>query len=296
MEWVTRMSSIYFAKMNINEQIYEVYREEKNITDLLRTIAESISHNVSISMEDGSELRLFNVDQSESLMQISGFLGDIRTEERATFDVEHQTAIDQAVENALEYVTFFFDIEQEILAFTTSVKLSRKKILNFFENVIKEKSDIGVAFMMYTDIEDFSYKIKSMEKVTTAQFKLVPPNGDKEDFEALYKIAPKFLEETEATNFKQEFSTRKKAGINLESNLMESYIEGVGLGYAQVTMKGKDDSGESVEVKSESDSPLKVIVSTALSHSKPAIKEQAMEMFSTIRVKSAAARERLKRK
>lgn len=300
------MSKLYFAKMNVSDKIFDVYDDTIKLDDILDKIFSEIDTKKSILVKNGqvytdtgekvevdkndlskkedepekderkSRIKFLTIDKVNSDKCISGFLGEIAAEERSTYDAENDDISSELVENALDFITFYFDIDKEILAFTTTLKLSRKKVLEYFECLIYESSDFTVRFVLETDSEAFTEKIRNFKLVSKLEVKLFPPNGQQEDFDALLGgISAEDMKETGATYFTQKYSSLKKNGLAMSSKLMKSFITAVKLGYANAKITGKSPTDSKEVITSVDDAPYTEEISAAESKSQSVVSELA---------------------
>lgn len=314
------MSKLYFAKMNISDKIFDVYDGKEKIEDLLGVIFSKINTKKSILVKNGqvftdtgtkievdrndlskkedefeevrkSKIKFLTIDKVNSDRCISGYLGEIAAEERSTYDAEKDGISSELVENALDFVTFYFDVNKEILAFTTTLKLSRKKVLEYFESLIYELSEVGVRFVLETDSEAFNKKIKSFNLVSKLEVKLFPPNGQQEDFDRLLGgVTAEDMKETGASYFTQKYSSLKKDGLQMASKLMKSFIQAVKLGYANAKITGKSPSGSKEVITSVDDAPYTEEINSVESKSQSIVAEVAKQGIQKILTNKANVR------
>lgn len=274
------MSKVYFAKMNINEQIYEVYQKKKEITKLLDNIYNGINNKVEVfeielenedfetAHQDGSQdvkngsdqltigrYKFFDLDKFENGI-IHGRFGYIKAGTHATYDPDNDTVTETYDKNKIEYITFYFDVTNEFLAFTTSQSLKYNKIFAYVGALIKKSTDIGVEFKLETDITTFKREVRKIHTLKRVKVSLVPPNGDKNDFKDLFSADADRIEEAEVTKMEQIYSTRLKSGMKQDSELINKLINGVALGYADATFTGFDVNQDPISINSNKEAPF----------------------------------------
>lgn len=203
----------------------------------------------------GEGLSSLDLNTNPDDMTVTGNLGYIKPGVHSSYDPDSDSAIDTIDENKIEYITFYFDVKREILAFMTVPILSVEKILDTFSRLIKKESEIGVEFIQESNLDDLKNELRKFSKLSKLEVKLVPPNGDKEDFAALFSLSTEKLEESGSTKVTQAFQTQKKVGLNMHSALVEDTISGVILGYAEAKFSGKDKSEEGIEVSTSKKAP-----------------------------------------
>ncbi|MEQ7028503.1 hypothetical protein [Enterococcus gallinarum] len=268
------MSKIFFAKMNINEDIYEVYNNKKNINKLLQKIYLNVKKSTVIHDEKGGRFKFFDIDKFEDNSVIHGRLGYIKKGVHSSYDPEKDTAIDTLDNNKIDYITFYFDVYNEMLAFTVTPSLTKKKVLKYFEDLIKKESDVGVIFILESDISELKVQLRKVKVLRKVSLNLVPPNGDKNQFANLFSLTSDKVAEAGATSIKQEYGNRSKEGLKKDSDLIEDATRGIGLGYAEGSFYGKDTHGEKVEIHTEKNTPYFKTVDNNQNKSKSIIAEK----------------------
>lgn len=273
---------MYFAKMNINENIYEVYNNEKKLDSLIQKIFLSITTKTEIYDKNGGRYKFFDLDANTDNMSIVGNLGYIKAGIHSSYDPDKDSAIDVVDKNKLEYVTYYFDVQHEMLAYMTLPVLGKKKVLDIFSRLIKKESDIGVEFIQESNLNNLQAELKKFKKLSKLEVKLVPPNGDKEDFAALTSLSVDKIEESRATKISQNFQTQRKEGLKQDSELIKNTITSVGLGYAEAKFYGKDSSDEKIEVSTSMDTPYKKFVHPNSTKSHSVISEKGRSGITNI--------------
>ncbi|MBC2258364.1 hypothetical protein [Listeria booriae] len=291
------MAKIYFAKMNINDEIFEVYKGEKELSSLLKKIYEKINNEDELYDEYGGRYKFFDLDKvvddnTKGSLQILGRLGYIKKGVHSSYDPENDTAIDLEDKNKLEYVTFYFDVDRELIAFNSKIGLNRYKFVEIFPALIKKSSDIGVQLMTETNFEELKLQIGRIKTLKRINLKLVPPNGDKREFADLYSLDADKYQEANITNITQSLSTQTKRGLNKDSEAIKNVIKGIGLGYAEGRFIGKDSSNEDLEVDSSEEVPYTKTLSKNSTNDKQTIFTKGKAGFMNLLTRKAHIREK----
>jgi hypothetical protein len=249
------MSKVYFSKMNINDAIYDVYKGEADLMKLLQTIYAQINSTDKVYDDKGGRYKFFDLSKLDDGI-IQGHFGYIKPGINSSYDPENDTAIDRLDTNKLEYMTFYFDVYNEMFAFTITQRLRETVILKQVARLINESAKVGVQFMLESNVTEFKKEIKVINVLKKIKVKLVPPNGDQKEFSDLFSVTSERLEEGNATNVTQEFSNLSSEGLNKDSIMVQKIIDGVGLGYAEVEFEGFDEHKVKKVVKSKVDAPF----------------------------------------
>lgn len=268
------MATIYFAKMNINEQIYDVYKDPKLLPELLTTIYAKLSAGTSIYDRFGGRIKLFDLDKNEDNTTIIGNMGYIKEGEHSSYDPDNDTAVDVEDPNKMEYLIFYFDVHKEMLAFTTSPKMRQKAVLANMTSLIKKTTDVGVEFMLEPNVDELDTRIREFSVLKKLKVKLVPPNGDKTDFANIYSLNAEKVQNSRATKIEMDYSTQQKDGLDRDSELVQDNIKGVKMGYSEATFQGKNEHGEDLTLETSEDTPYKKSVRSSDNKNRGVIAER----------------------
>lgn len=292
------MANLYFAKMNVNNKIYEVYANKGLLPRLQQDIFLGISPSVEIYDDNGGRYKFFDLDKpDDTSLTITGNLGYIKAGVHSSYDPESDDAINITDKNKLEYITFYFDVQHEILAYMTLPVLNRKKVLSMFSDLILkgtksyEKDGIDVEFIPESNLNELNNELRKFQHLSKVEVKLVPPNGDKEDFKELSSIDVTKLQDANATEINQVFGNRTKKGLNKESILIQDIIKSVGLGFASAHFYGKNSNNEKIETNTAKNSQFIKVISPGSTKSQSTIKEKGKAGITKILQNKAEIRE-----
>lgn len=287
------MSKLFFSKMNINDEIYQVYEGKIQIDDLLNEIYKNLTNKDSIHEDDGARYKLFDIDKLENNI-IQGRLGYIKPGVHSSYDPDKDTAIDIEDKNKMDYITFYFDVQNEMFVYTITPVLTKKRVLLMLESLIKRSTGIGVKFVMEANMREVNQELRNFHVLKKVILDVVPPNGDKNEFASLFSLNAETVAESGATSIKQQYSTRSAEGINKESKLIKNAKDGISLGYAEGEFLGVDIHGEIIDFKTTKSAPYTKTIRNEESKSKSIISEKARAGISSILSFKASIRERNK--
>lgn len=266
------MAYVYFAKLNINREIYDVYNGTKDFKSLLNKIVEGIWHgHKSFFDENGGEYKLFGVDNMLDENYLMGHLGYIKEGFHSSYDRENNKAIDVFDKDKLDYVAFYFNYDYEILAYTTSTKMRQKNFLEIFKKLVLVNSEIGVELIPQTNSTDLKREIASFERLKRIHLKIVPSNDDKDPMQDLFGITSETMEDINANRIEQNYVSTQKEGLNKSSESVNKVIQGIAEGYGEGKFIGEDSSGDPKEVDSSKTVPFRQTVSSYNSKDKQTI-------------------------
>lgn len=72
------MAKLFFSKMNVNDEIFEVYKGKTDLNKLLTSIYNGVTNKVQIYDEYGGRYKFFDIDKFEDNSIIRGRLGYIK--------------------------------------------------------------------------------------------------------------------------------------------------------------------------------------------------------------------------
>lgn len=169
----TSNKTFHFAKVNVHENIfsenldniikYEIPRVIKNATDIKL-------NSSTISFTD------IVLTQIEDKATIIGHLTNSKREKMRLKDgsTTYFTISEKEIANS---ALFIYDVESEILAFTTAVKISVDDFINYFTKLLSQDPLIGtVVIKTLPENYDLIKEFKILDKVTFVKFALIQPN------------------------------------------------------------------------------------------------------------------------
>ncbi|MFD0695734.1 hypothetical protein ACFQZT_16740 [Paenibacillus sp. GCM10027628] len=271
------MSTVYFAKFNINEEIYNVYNDELLLEKLLFKIYNGIKPNNILADQDGT-YKFISIDKNPDTSVVSGRLVLFAPGVHVSYDEDNDDVIERHDPKAARYITFSFDIRREIIGFVPKRGFSRNLFLEKFKNLIEASCDIGeVELFIEINKRKFVEQLSVFKHVKEVSIKLIPPNGDKEDFAELFGTSSEKIKETNSTKFELNLKGTAKQGIDVRSDYIKKFIEFVTKGYGLMNFKGKNTSDEDTQVKSDEQAPF----------TKP-ISDQSKDVIPTVQEKTRA--------
>ncbi|MFG0217251.1 hypothetical protein ACFU8X_29800, partial [Brevibacillus porteri] len=126
------MADVYFAKFNINEEIYEVYSDSTLRDKLLLKLYSSLVTNFSINDKDGT-YKFTTLDKNPDTLVINGRLVKYGPGTHVSYDENADDIIETLDEKKAAYVTFSFDVQNEIIGFVPKRDFGFKQFLQRFK-------------------------------------------------------------------------------------------------------------------------------------------------------------------
>ncbi|MFV9833443.1 hypothetical protein ABOZ80_15735 [Bacillus stercoris] len=271
------MATVYFAKFNINEKIYEVYKEKENITQLLNKIYSKITTDVELQENVKKKItnyKFITLDKKEGV--INGRLVAYAPGTHVSYDDEKDDVIETQDNKKATYITFSFDIHKEIIGFVPKNDFGRNQFIDRFKNLVQKMvPEVGeVEIFLESDKQALDEKLKVFKLVQDITIELIPPNNDKDLFRVLFNTKPEELSETGGNKFIIHIKGSAKKGINLASSYIKRFTQGVAIGYGKLKANGKNTSDENITVKSDRDALYTKGISEHNKDSIPQIEEK----------------------
>lgn len=288
------MPRVYFAKFNFNEEIYNIYSDEKKRAELLFKLYDGISTNVSLRDSDGT-FKFITLDKDPEKFVINGRVVLYAPGVHASYNQVEDDVTEIKDEKMAQYVTFSFNIEKEIIGFVPKRLFGRNQFIEKFTQLLEACCDIGeVKIYVESDLKKLQERLKVFSFVKEVNVKVIPPNGDKEDFAALMGSNADQIKETNATKFQMNFAGTAKKGLNIAAAYIQKWIGAVTRGYGEMIVSGKNQSKEDVTVNSKDDAPFTRPISANAKDSIPEIMEKTRAGISELLILKVLSEEMMK--
>ncbi len=254
---------MYFSKFNINSEIYAVYKDDtirqKILNDVLNLIDTKIIYEEQVN-EQIYRYKFCDLEKDFGNRTITGRLVKIFKGEVQSYNSEEDTIDIKESDDCASSCTFFFDLKTEQIAFITRRDFGYNQFNGFFKKLIEMYfTDITFEIFLENNINELKERIYSFTKIISTEAIIIPPNANTADFEVLFGTTAKEFEESNATKYTQRFevSSRSDKGINPRNSFFDRIFFGIGKGYGEMIVKGKDRNGENATITSSEDTPYK---------------------------------------
>ena len=310
------MATMYFAKINLNSEIFAAMKEPKELERILKELFNRISSKVVcyyfndelISKEDWEyevkrdperkknlyKAKFIQLEKNIESQYITGRLAKIYHEDLEKYDEKTDNIIESSSEQDLaKTIAFYFDVSKEWVAFPTKRRFGQNQFRQFFQDLInKSHGDVDFEVFLQPNIDKFREQLKNVSKALELQVSLVIPNNNKKDFEDLFGPSFEEVQELESTKIEQKyFASAKTEGLNMESPYMERVVEGAVKGYGKVRVEGRRASNEKIVVATDKLLQTRWIRDT-FRDSIPSIKEYGTTYIDQILSKLSAKRKK----
>lgn len=250
------MSTVYFAKFNFNEDIFNLYKEG-NIEDLFDKVFRNI--NVNTELGDVQNKKEYNykfisLDKKPDEYIINGRIVAYAPGTHVSYNKETDEIVEVEDDKKASYVTFSFDVRSEIIGFVAKVDFGRNQFLQRFKNLIDNTCEVGeVQLYLATDNRQLTEQMERFKELKKMSIELIPPNDERKDFEDLFDLDPDKIEETGARKFVFVLEGIKNIGLMLNSNYVKNFIRATVLGYGIVKAEGINTNNDEFRVNSNKD-------------------------------------------
>lgn len=257
------MAKIYYAKLNINEKIGEVYSNRLNLQQLLLKLYDNVTNDVEIK-DEKSDIRykFVNLNKDEKNNTIFGFLSRIHSKHIVDiYDEKENDLEDHELKNYSESVAFSFNVQKEIISFVPNQNFRKEKFIEIFKKML-EKSYENMGYINITllvDKEKFETKFKSITKLGRFSVVLVPPNDANDIFAKMNDEVNEivdFIKESNAKYYKQELASDVRNPIKKDSNFVKTLKLLANSGYGYVQVYGRDSENHNVKINTKEDTEM----------------------------------------
>lgn len=255
------MAVMYFAKININRDIYEVYGEQRDYQKELYRIYEAINEEVSVDVEGpesfGAMYTFASVNKDPDKLYITGRLIRVEPGANTTFDRTKHDVIDTFDENKASYITFFVDISTEIIGFVAKRDFGFRMFLSAFSRLLSRAANTEYEVYLISDKREFKSKVSGFRTIQSMTITAVPPNNDKELFDDLFGISRADAKAIGLGKLKESLHPRDKDGLHVTDQLWQKVDYSI-TGGGTTSVRGISiDSDEPVTISSDEDAPYK---------------------------------------
>ncbi|HZK56276.1 MAG TPA: hypothetical protein VFC84_19135 [Desulfosporosinus sp.] len=248
---------MYFAKLNFNSEIYKVYEDGSILTEFLNKVFLNLTDKVAHIDDKGKKTKFITLLKDENGTWISGRIVLIAPGTNVSYDEVKDDIVETHDKNGANYVTFYFDLSREIIAFIPKRSFGHVMFVNAFKTLLELcVKDVAVEIFLEKNIHILKEKIYNLDSVQIVEIDIVPPNGDKEDFEALFGTKAEEIKETKATKFAITLAAPAKISIDVKSKYIDRLIMAVSKGFGKMVVRGKDKVGTKATVTSDKDAPF----------------------------------------
>lgn len=274
------MAYMYFAKVNINDEIYEVYKNTNKLQNILDNLMYSFNTGeiVDLPKSKGS-IKFITVEKELDQRYIYGRLIKVYKDELQYYDDANDDLTDLPTDKLVRSATFYFDLKTEIVAFTTTQFFGPKQFCLFFEMLINKcVGEERFKVFLLKDADNFKEKLKQFKKITEVNVTIVPKNPGRENFNSMF-ANPEAVQSTGAKIYKQTFKAdgKDENGLNMDNYYMNNTINGVMDGYGDMKVIGIGMSSQKISVTSDKDAPERIAIPNAEKKSIPSVVEKGME-------------------
>ncbi|MBM0870229.1 hypothetical protein [Staphylococcus epidermidis] len=254
------MANVYFAKVNINERINEVYKNKLNLETLLINLYEKINNNTKIGDKKNDKAYKFaNLNKDEKTQTIFGYLVKVYKNHTVdVFDEQNNSLHEENLRNYSEGIAFSFNVKKEIISFVPNKYFTKEKFIVIFKKMLeasyKEMGYINITLLI--DNENFEMKFSKIDRLGRFSVVLVPPNDAKDVFEEMddnIDSIIEYMKNTGATYYRQELSTDVRNPMEKDSYLIRTFETLAKSGYGHIEAYGKSKENENVKINTRND-------------------------------------------
>lgn len=272
------MAILYFSKVNINSNIYDVYEDITLKDKILNELLLKMNQKTELKTIEKARYKFCDLEKDVDKRYIVGRLVKIFEGENENYVPEKDTIDIIPSENCAAHITFYFDLRTEIIVFPTKRDFGYRQFNEHFKELIDSYfEDIEFEIYLEKSIDELRTKLSRFKQILKVDVTIVPPNANDEEFKQLFGINYEEFKETNATKYKQTLTTSSKnrKGVNWRSKFFDRILYGIGKGYGEMVAEGKDGSGSKYTVNSDEDAPLTRPISENEKNSIAGLKEYA---------------------
>lgn len=279
------MAKLYYSKVNINSNIFDVYDKKTTVQDIMKIVFDALDNKkeykkteVSTFLDDLGEAQVvereevynfseLNKEENVNEKYITGRLVKRTPIFGEEFDNLTRTSKKVVHQNNSISTLFYFDLETEIVTFFSRQKLGYNQFMEAFEKLLDIHVDkIGFKVMLIKDPFSISERIKALHKVNKIKSTIIPPNVNEEEIKALFEHKIQGMKNANVTKETKilETHTKNEKGIDLNAPEVKETLEvneayGV-FGYTKLEVEGETKDGTSLVYDSDENSPYQTTI------------------------------------
>lgn len=280
------MANIFYAKININSKIFDVYNKKDSIENIMEHLYKRIDDNIEytkkffytqetkegILTKESSEIYCFsNILKTNKAHKkyITGSVVRRFPMFAEEYDKETRQSKDVVHKNNSTSINFYFDINQEIITFQIRTRFGQIQFIEAFQELANLCLE-DVAFEVRLIVNPFSIReqLKKVHRITKITSTIIPPNVNEEALKSLYDRDVKNMEQANITKKTNIFEVSKKSknGINIDSEMIaevlytDAALNSLKRGYSKIAAEGKHKDGSAFSFNSDENAPFITVV------------------------------------
>lgn len=253
------MSNIYYAKFNVNEDIFKIYKNHKKLSDILEYVLLNMDSKNSYRDEKTNvKYRFYRINKDFKKNIIFGWLLKIYDEENFNiFDEGYEKLDDITLKKVSYAIPFSFNLTTEVIAFVPKQKFGYRNFINIFkilfENNLPEVGYVNITMMV--DKKSAEAKFMEIDKMNVFTAAIVPPNGSEDILDDMDEIIDK-LQEANIKEYKHELKSDVRDPIKKTSKIVSVLRQVAEYGAGYYYAKGKNASDSWIEINTKKDKKL----------------------------------------
>lgn len=282
------MAYLYFAKVNVNNDIFKVYKGEEDIDRLLDKLIINVNSDDKISLpKNKGYIKFITLITNVEKRFISGRLIRIFEDDIQMYNIETDDVEDLPQDKLARTSTFFFDVQHELIGFTTGKYFGPKQFCDYFELLINSCTENeAFSVILQKDPDSFIERVKRFSKISTIKFRIVPKNPCQDEFDNWY-ANPDSIESVEANQLEITYSANNKneRGLNFDNDYIKNILKGLSNGYINGSVSGLMPGGVKATVSSDTDAPRRYTIPDKDKTSIPNVHEHAKAFIPQVLLK-----------
>lgn len=268
------MPILYLAKVNLNSDIFDVYKKKLDIHTVMDLVYEKISNqhdykrytNERYSDSLGNNIRYIReskysfqeIDKKDHKI-ITGKI--VRTFNRKTEKLNIETQKMQnidVIENVSIY--FYYDVYNEMISFCERQTFGYNQFIEGFTELLNQCVGIyQFKIFLQKDKDVLEEKIKSLKTVYKVRAVLIPPNSNEEGLANL-RGHLKYISQIQDVNANKMLLEYNSLNMKMDSEIMNEIFEAASIGYGDVTATGIDQDGHTQMIRSSQDAAFTSVI------------------------------------
>ncbi len=234
---------LYFAKINLESHIYDVYDNKIALKKALDTIMQTFKSGGKYEKEeffkDGADLNVQKIVYKVHITEkeeeyIAGYIYKDSKIRYKVFD-ENKEEMKSRIVDSNEVVNFYFDVYHERVGYNTANRFGYREFLEAFEGILNAclsvdenqfRFSVGLC-MEGATLNEITDELKQISNIQRLKFKYKAPNPDTKELRAIQNDAEDTLNQLKNANIATKsviFTAAKVIGINVEAEEIQEQL------------------------------------------------------------------------
>lgn len=261
------MPLLYLAKVNLNSNIFEVYDNSLNLTNVLKNIYSKFDMGNTVKqrsreyyLDSFGNQKAYYRQSRYSFQEIKKISNEIITgklvrdftKPSERLDPITNTMVTITIEETVS-IYFYYDVFHEMITFCERQSFGYNQFMGAFSRLLNQiAKPYEFEIFLQKDKDVLEEKLQNLITVQQVKTTLIPPNSNDDDLQDL-RNELSYLQQCQEANAHKMDLTYTSNDLNMSSKVMQDIKTAVSRGYGDINATGINRSGRKQTIKSSQD-------------------------------------------